>query len=229
MSLRYPGTERLHHEINLRWGRGWHTGLGRRSLVQFGRLKSLGTTPMQLTPAPENHVHPSQRALHDAFAERIRNNYGKFEAIREDGALLGPWSVWLQVSKTGEAIRQLVEAVAAMPGLARRLCRRSASRRAFRCGLRDPRSLYAWRPIGTFPSSGGGVDGWKDSERSRRGSTAAVQLTGALLKGGVVPDSLFRLALEKIGLDGVNRVVFQVGLYCLVSMTLNTFGVPASS
>lgn len=60
-------------------------------------------------------------------------------------------------------------------------------------------------------------------------STAAVQLTGALLRGGGVPDSLFRLALEKIGLDRVNRVVFQVGLYCLVSMTLSAFDVPASS
>ena len=41
---------------------------------------------MRITPVPENQVNPLQRALYDAFAERIRDNYGEFNAMREDAS-----------------------------------------------------------------------------------------------------------------------------------------------
>ena len=74
---------------------------------------------MRVSLVPEVEVNSSQRALYDAFTERIEKNYTAFKAIGADGALLGPWSVWLQVPRTGEAIRQLIEAVDAMPGLSK--------------------------------------------------------------------------------------------------------------
>jgi hypothetical protein len=55
---------------------------------------------MRIQLIPEVEVNASQRALYDAFTKRIRENYATFKAI----ALLGPWSAWLRVPETGEAI-----------------------------------------------------------------------------------------------------------------------------
>ena len=49
----------------------------------------------------------------------------------------------------------------------------------------------------------------------------------SLLEGGVLPGPLFKHAVDGLGRDGFNRVVFVVAQYFLVSMTLNAFDVPA--
>jgi len=72
---------------------------------------------MRVRLVPKAEVNSSQKALYDAFIAQIGTKYSVFKAVREDGALLGPWSVWLQIPKTGEVIRQYLEAVDAMPGL----------------------------------------------------------------------------------------------------------------
>jgi 4-carboxymuconolactone decarboxylase len=75
---------------------------------------------MRLPLVPEAEVSPAQKALYDAFAQRVVKNFSTFKTMRDDGALLGPWGVWLQVPETGEAIRQYIEAVEAMPGLTKK-------------------------------------------------------------------------------------------------------------
>ena len=48
----------------------------------------------------------------------------------------------------------------------------------------------------------------------------------ALLNGGVLPEPIYRLAVATFGQHGANELIYLVGLYCLVSMTLNGFNVP---
>lgn len=184
---------------------------------------------MRLALVPEVEVNPSQRALYDAFIKRIRTNYGGFKAIREDGALLGPWSVWLQVPKTGEAIRQLMEVVGSMPGLSKvavqviSLFTAAHFNAAFEIYIHAAIGAHlGLSEVQVVKLTAGEIPADLDAE-----STIAVQVAGALLKGGVVPAPLFKDAIDRLGLDGFNRVVFHVGLYCLVSMTLNAFDVPA--
>jgi 4-carboxymuconolactone decarboxylase len=44
-----------------------------------------------------------------------------------------------------------------------------------------------------------------------------------LVRGSVLPEPLYRLAVETFGQHGTNEMIYLVGLYSLVSTTLNGF------
>jgi branched-chain amino acid transport system substrate-binding protein len=46
------------------------------------------------------------------------------------------------------------------------------------------------------------------------------------VNGGVLPELTYRAAVEQFGAHGAAELSYLVGLYCLVSVTLNTFDVP---
>jgi hypothetical protein len=48
----------------------------------------------------------------------------------------------------------------------------------------------------------------------------------ALLRGGVLADPLYAQALARFGRAGTSELIYLVGHYCFVSMTLNGFGIP---
>jgi 4-carboxymuconolactone decarboxylase len=47
-----------------------------------------------------------------------------------------------------------------------------------------------------------------------------------LVRGGVLPEPLYSLAVKTFGQHGANELIYLVGLYSLVSTTLNGFNVP---
>jgi 4-carboxymuconolactone decarboxylase len=48
----------------------------------------------------------------------------------------------------------------------------------------------------------------------------------ALLEGGVLASPIYEKALTLFGQHGVNELIYLVGHYCFVSITLNGFDVP---
>lgn len=48
----------------------------------------------------------------------------------------------------------------------------------------------------------------------------------ALVGGGVLPELTYRAAINAFGQDGAAELRNLIGLYCLVSITLNAFNVP---
>ena len=57
-------------------------------------------------------------------------------------------------------------------------------------------------------------------------STLAGRVARKLLAGGTFPGPLYERAVVVVGQEGFNHLVYVVGQYCLVSMTLNAFDVP---
>jgi 4-carboxymuconolactone decarboxylase len=47
-----------------------------------------------------------------------------------------------------------------------------------------------------------------------------------LLHHGTLPELNYRQAVEAFGQHGAAELIYLVGLYCLVSITLNGFNVP---
>ena len=184
---------------------------------------------MRLAPVPEAEVNSSQKPLYDAFIKRIGKNYSSFKAIRDDGALLGPWGVWLQVPNTGEAIRQFIEAVESMPGLSKIAAQVAVL--VTGAHFNAAYGIYAHAAVGAQAGlseeqiatlCAGKIPADLDAE-----STIAAQVASRLLEGGALPAPLFKHALTVLGQHGFNHLVYVVGQYCLVSMTLNAFDVPA--
>jgi 4-carboxymuconolactone decarboxylase len=55
---------------------------------------------------------------------------------------------------------------------------------------------------------------------------AAYDIATALLSGGVLTESAYQHALDLFGQPGVSELIYLVGHYCFVSMTLNGFDIP---
>src|ERR1700682_2479141 len=56
---------------------------------------------------------PEQKALYDDMRKGIASNFNAFQAVRNDGALMGPWNPWLHEPGIGRAIWDLTLAMTA--------------------------------------------------------------------------------------------------------------------
>jgi 4-carboxymuconolactone decarboxylase len=70
-----------------------------------------------------------------------------------------------------------------------------------------------------------------EARHHRRGPASArsyprYDVAAALTAGGVLPELTYRAAVDAFGVHGAAELCYLVGLYCLVSVTLNGFDVP---
>ena len=56
--------------------------------------------------------------------------------------------------------------------------------------------------------------------------TVAYDVAFALVSHGALPELNYRQAVQRFGVYGAAELIYLVGLYCLVSVTLNGFDVP---
>ena len=59
-----------------------------------------------------------------------------------------------------------------------------------------------------------------------RQEAVAYDMASALVNGGVLPELTYRAAVQEFGVHGAAELSYLVGVYCMVSVTLNTFDVP---
>ena len=72
---------------------------------------------MRLTPIPPPELSEEQRPCYDDMKAVIEKHFTGFKAIREDGALIGPWTPWLRWPQYGRPIWDLVKALSLAPTL----------------------------------------------------------------------------------------------------------------
>jgi len=178
-----------------------------------------------ITPAD---LTPEQKPLYDDMRRGIASNFNAFKVQREDGALMGPWNPWLHEPRIGKAIWDLTLAMtasASLPDNVRQIVILVVGARfdaayeiyahiavAEREGMREQR-------LATL------VANLKPNDLSPEESVA-FDFAYALVRGGTLPEPLYRLAVETFGQHSTNEMIYLVGLYCLVSTTLNGFNVP---
>ena len=183
---------------------------------------------MRLPLISPKDLTPEQKSLYDNMRKGIHTNFNAFKVEREDGALMGPWNPWLHEPGIGKAIWDLTLAMTAnatLPDNVRQVAILVVGARfdaayeiyahiavAEREGMADERlaTLVAdLKPVDLAPDE-----------------SAAFDISYALVRGGVLPEPLYRLGVSTFGQKGMNELIFLVGLYSLVSTTLNGFNVP---
>lgn len=183
---------------------------------------------MRIKLVSKNDVSPAQQDLYGAFVKRVGSNYSAFKTMNDDGALLGPWAVWLQVPEVGDAIRQLIELIEKMPGLQKTTVQ--AIILATGAHFNAAYELYAHATVGKAAGlsdaqiatlAAGDIPADFDAE-----AELAIRVTKRLLHGGVLPGPLFRQAVATFGQDGFDHLIYTVSQYCLVSICLNAYDVP---
>lgn len=183
---------------------------------------------MRLPLIPPAELTAEQKPLYDDMRKGIASNFNAFIAQREDGALMGPWNPWLHEPAIGKAIWDLTLAMTAnatLPEDARQIAiltvgaRYDAAYEIYAHIAVAEREKMPDTRLATL------VADLKPSDLNPQESVA-YDLTYALSRGGVLPEPLYRLSLATFGQHGTNELIYLVGLYALISITLNGYNVP---
>jgi 4-carboxymuconolactone decarboxylase len=184
--------------------------------------------PMRLPLIPPADLTPEQRSLYDAMRKGIASNFNAFKVEREDGALMGPWNPWLHEPGIGKAIWDLTLAMTAnatLPDNVRQIA-------ILVVGARFDAAYEIYAHIAVAEREGMTAERLatlvadvKPNDLAQDESVA-FDVAYKLVRGGTLPEPLYRLAVETFGQHGTNELIYLVGLYSLVSTTLNGFNVP---
>jgi 4-carboxymuconolactone decarboxylase len=183
---------------------------------------------MRLPLIPPAQLSSQQKSLYDEMRKGIASNFNAFKVEREDGALMGPWNPWLHEPGIGKAIWDFTLAMtanASLPDNVRQIAilvvgaRFDAAYEIYaHIAVAEKEAMKAER-LATL------VANLKPNDLSAEESVA-FDFAYALVRGGTLPEPIYRLALQTFGQHGTNELIYLVGLYCLVSTTLNGFNVP---
>ncbi len=169
-----------------------------------------------------------QQPLHADMRAGIEANFRGFTAIDGNGALVGPWNPWLHEPRIGKAIWDLTKALSLSPLLPRPV--REVAILVTGAHFRAAYELYAHviaaEQRGLDDDTIATIVAGQRPPGLTREQAVAYDVASVLVRGGVLPELSYRQAVGAFGPHGAAELIYLVGLYCLVSVTLNGFDVP---
>jgi 4-carboxymuconolactone decarboxylase len=184
---------------------------------------------MRLAPIAPAHLTEDQEPLFAAMKAGVAAKYNNFITVRADGAMLGPWSAWLHDPELGKAFWTVTQAMTRarrIPDAARQVAilvtgaHFGAAYEIYAHGaVAQAVHQMSGRRIATL-AAGERPEDLDDDEAT------AHDVAKALLRGGVLAAPLYDRAVERFDQAGANELIYLVGHYCFVSMTLNGFAIP---
>lgn len=183
---------------------------------------------MRLPLLPPADLTADQTTLYHAFRKQIDGGFTGFKTVREDGALLGPWSVWIQEPAVGEATRVLLNAISGMnrlPDAVKQVAILAVGARS-----KAAYEMYAHAAVGgrdgLSPAKIGAVCAGQRHPDLTPEEATAFDVAMALMDGGVLPGPTYAAAREALGQPALNELIQIVALYGFVSTILNAYNVP---
>jgi 4-carboxymuconolactone decarboxylase len=183
---------------------------------------------MRLPLVKPEDLTAAQKPLYDDMKLGIASNFSVFKTISDDGALMGPWNPWLQEPAIGGAIWALTKTMtqqATLPDPVRQVA-------ILVVGAHFHAAYELYAHIAVAEKEGMSearlttlVAGGRPTDLSE-GEACAFDVAFALCGGGVLPEPCYAQAVKLFGQHGCNELIYLVGLYALVSVTLNGFNVP---
>jgi 4-carboxymuconolactone decarboxylase len=183
---------------------------------------------MRIPLLSPSELTDEQRGLYDDMRAGIAANFKGIDAVDKNGAVLGPFNSLLHEPRFGRPIWDLTNAIASNPILPRPI--REVAILVVGARFRATYEIYAHVLLGErvgLPDDKIAtiVAGQRPSDLTRE-EAIAYDVAAALVGTGGLPDINYRQATEAFGPHGAAELVFLVGFYCLVSVTLNGFDVP---
>jgi len=183
---------------------------------------------MRLPLIAPGNLSDEQKPLYKDMRDGIAENFRGFRAVGDDGALIGPWNPWIHTPKIGGPVWELVKALSIAPTLPRPV--REVAILVTGTTFHSAYELYAH--VIAAERRGLSDDklatilaGQRPADLTRE-EGIAYDVASALLHHGTLPELNYRQAAKQFGQHGAAELIYLVGLYCLVSITLNGFNVP---
>ncbi len=185
---------------------------------------------MRLPLLPPNCLTAAQQALYNDMRDVIDSGFGELVAYRGDGALIGPFNGWLHFPQFGSpawAFNRSLWERASLPGNVHQLvilvtvAKLGARYAIYGHEYFAGRAGLSQDKIATIAAGERPVD-MTDDER------VAYDMAAALIRGGALPETPYQAAVGRFGEQGAAEIVFLVGCFAMVALTLNAFdaGVP---
>lgn len=183
---------------------------------------------MRLPPISPSELDGKLRPLYQDMREGIERNFKGFTAIDAEGRLIGPWNPWLRFPKFGAPVWELVKAMSTDPSLPRPV--REVAILVTGARFHAAYEIYAHVMVAELRGISDAkiatiVAGQRPVDLTRE-EAIAYDMAAALVTGGVLPELTYRQAVGAFGEGGAAELISLVGLYCMVSVTLNGFDVP---
>ncbi len=173
-------------------------------------------------------LNPEQRPLYEDMRAGIEKNFQGFATIAENGALMGPWNPWLHQPKFGKPIWELIKALSFSPSLPKQI--REVAILVTGAKFRAAYEIYAHVMIaearGLSDDKIATIAAGQRPSDLTRDETIAYDVASALVSHGALPALTYRQNVDTFGEHAAAELIYLVGLYCLVSVTLNGFDVP---
>jgi alkylhydroperoxidase family enzyme len=178
------------------------------------------TLPAELTA--------KQTPIYQDMRSGIEEKFKGFIALRDDGALLGPWNPWIREPQFGGPIWELTKALSYSPSLPKPI--REIAILVTGAKFHSAYEIYAHVLMGEargLPEDKLAtiVAGERPGSLSHE-EALAYDVASALVNGRVIADLTYKQAVAAFGVSATAELIYLVGLYCLVSVTLNGFDVP---
>jgi hypothetical protein len=174
-----------------------------------------------------NQLSDAQTALYKDMKQGIETSFTGFTAIDKDGALIGPWNPWIRFPQFGGPVWNLVKALAANPKVPKPV--REVAILVTGAKFHSAYEIYAHVAVGELRGLPDDkiatiVAGQRPADLTRD-EGIAYDVASALV-AGPLPAVVYRRALDAFGEEATAELIYLVGLYCMVSTTLNGFNVP---
>ena len=183
---------------------------------------------MRLEVIEPQQLTAEQKPLYRDMKEGIEATFKGFKAIGKNGALLGPWNPWINFPQIGKPTWDLVKALTSNPKLPMPV--REIAILVTGAHFHSGYELYAHVSIAELrglkdDTLGTIVAGQRPSDLEDDQSTA-YDVASSLARGGVLPKIVYDKAVRHFGKEGTAELIYLVGLYSMISVTLNAFNVP---
>ena len=185
---------------------------------------------MRLKLVKPAELTPTQKPLYEDMKNGIEDNFKGFTAICKQGELIGPWNPWLRFPAIGRPMWELVKALSnpstsSLPKPVREIAILATGAK-FRSGYELYAHVLMAELRGLSDETIASVVAGQRPASLSDDECCAFEVATSLLRGGTLPELLYRNAIDRFGQQGAAELIYLVGLYCMISITLNGFDVP---
>jgi 4-carboxymuconolactone decarboxylase len=187
---------------------------------------------MRLPLLPPASLSAEQKKLYDDMVAVIEANFGELVARREDGALIGPFNGWLHFPQFGGPAwafnKALIEHSVLPAAIHQIVILVTAAKFGARYEIYGHE--YFARRAGVAEDKIATIAAGQRPTDLTRDEGVAYDMAAALNRGAPLPRSTYGAAFAAFGEEGLAEIVFLVGCFSMVGVTLNAFdaSVPGS-
>jgi alkylhydroperoxidase family enzyme len=180
---------------------------------------------MRLPLLSPTSLTAEQKNLYDDIVAVIETNFGDLVARRQDGALIGPFNGWLHFPQFGKPAwafnKALVEHSILPAAIQQIVVLVTAAKFGARYEIHGHE--YFARRAGLAEDKIATIAAGQRPNDLTRDEGVAYDMAAALNRGGSVPESTYQATRTAFGEGGLAEIVFLVGCFSMVGVTLNAF------